>query len=270
MKTYLPLLFLMFTTHSFAQQQFSCMVQPLQIVEVRAPITGILKEIYVKNGEYVKKGQLIASLDNSIEQSAVSSASYRTQLKSGLQVSHHKVKYTQEKLEKLKQLRAENFISEQAYSDALHEMNQAKAEQKAAQESIQQAQYEYGQAKAELKRKNIYSPFSGIIMQQYVPRGSLVGPSEGKYPIFKIAETEKFKVSAIVPLKYYNTFKKNQLVDVIPESPFQNERTQLKISQIDPVIDASSGTFSISGTLISKNIKFPSGIKCNLSIQEPN
>ncbi|ENV35603.1 hypothetical protein L289_0290 [Acinetobacter gerneri DSM 14967 = CIP 107464 = MTCC 9824] len=150
----------------------------------------------------------------------------------------------------VKQLSAENFVSKQAYDDAVNELSQARAELQIAQESLKQAEFEYKQSQADLNRRKIYSPFNGIVMQQYIYAGSMVGPTEGKNPIFKIAQTDQFKINAIVPLKYFRSIKKGQVVKIVPEPPFEKFSSTVKLDHVDQVIDASSGTFSAGATVI--------------------
>ena len=164
----------------------------------------------------------------------------------------------------VKQLSAENFVSKQAYDDAVNELSQARAELQIAQESLKQAEFEYKQSQADLNRRKIYSPFNGIVMQQYIYAGSMVGPTEGKNPIFKIAQTDQFKINAIVPLKYFRSIKKGQVVKIVPEPPFEKFSSTVKLDHVDQVIDASSGTFSAGATIKSNSVKFPSGIRCKM------
>ena len=101
-------------------------------------------------------------------------------------------------------------------------------------------------------------------MQQYIYAGSMVGPTEGKNPIFKIAQTDQFKINAIVPLKYFRSIKKGQSVKIVPEAPFDKFIATVKLDHVDQVIDASSGTFSAGTTILSNSVKFPSGIRCKM------
>ncbi len=245
---------------------FACMIQPAQIVEVRSPITGTLHQLNVKAGSTIKKGQVLAQIEANVEKSATQTAYYRTQVKGNVATAQAKITHAAKKAERMKQLSAENFVSKQAYDDALNDLNQAQAELQVAKESLKQADYEYKQSKADLNRRTIYSPFNGVVMQQYIYTGSMVGPTEGKNPIFKIAQTDQFKINAIVPLKYFRSLKKDQSVKIVPEAPFEKLSTTVKLNHVDQVIDASSGTFSVGAIIQSNSVKFPSGIRCKMYI----
>lgn len=250
---------------SFAEPiSFPCMVQPAQIVEIRSPITGTLQRLNVKAGSQIKKGQVLAQIEANVEKSATQTAYYRTQVKGNVATAQAKISHAAKKAERMKQLSAENFVSKQAYDDAVNELNQAQAELQVARENLKQAEFEYKQSQADLNRRTIYSPFNGVVMQQYIYAGSMVGPTEGKNPIFKIAQTDQYKVNVIVPLKYFRSIKTGQTVKIVPEAPFEKLVTTIKLNHVDQVIDASSGTFSAGATIRSNSVKFPSGIRCKM------
>jgi len=250
---------------SFAEPlSFSCMIQPAQIVEIRSPITGTLQNLNVKAGSPIKKGQVLAKIEANVEKSATQTAYFRTQVKGNVATAQAKISHASKKAERMKQLSAENFVSKQAYDDSVNDLKQAQAELQVARESLKQAEYEYKQSQADLNRRTIYSPFNGVVIQQYIYTGSMVGPTEGKNPIFKIAQTDQYKVNAIIPLKYFRSLKVGQTVKIVPEAPFEKLVTTIKLNHVDQVIDASSGTFSAGATIKSSQVKFPSGIRCKM------
>lgn len=243
---------------------FACMVQPAQIVEIRSPVTGTLQQLNVKAGSPIKKGQVLAQIEANVEKSATQTAYYRTQVKGSVATAQAKIIHATKKAERMKQLSAENFVSKQAYDDSVNELSQARAELQVAKENLKQAEFEYKQSQADLNRRKIYSPFNGVVMQQYIYAGSMVGPTEGKNPILKIAQTDQFKINAIVPLKYFHSIKKGQSVKIVPETPFDKLIATVELDYVDQVIDASSGTFSVGTTISSNSVKFPSGIRCKM------
>jgi len=245
---------------------FACMIQPAQIVEVRSPITGILQHISVKAGSPITKGQMLAQIESSVEKSATQTALYRSQMRGAVNTAKSKIEHAESKVHRMKQLFSEHFVSQQAYEDAFHELEQARSELQSANEATKQAEYEHKQSKADLNRRTIYSPFNGVVIQQYFYAGSLVSPTEAKNPILKIAQTDQFKVNAIIPLKYFDLIKKGQKIKLTPEPPFEKFTTLIELDHVDQVIDASSGTFSTGSTISSKHLQFPSGIRCKLSL----
>jgi len=75
------------TTHSFAatvtdnpdQEIVSsdCVIEPNQLVEVSSAVTGVMDILKVKRGDFVKKGQILATLKSGIEKATVELARAR-------------------------------------------------------------------------------------------------------------------------------------------------------------------------------------------------
>lgn len=249
-----------------ASTGFECMIQPNQTIEVRSPVVGVLKTAPVKKGSFLRKGDVLATIEASVEQSAVNTAKFRTQLQGSVAAARNKLDSANAKASRMKTLSEERFVSAQAYDDALNERNQAQAELIAAQESLQQARFEYAQSQADLERRIIRSPFNGVVTEQYLYPGSIVSPTDGKYPIFKIAQTDQLIVKAIIPFKFFKQVRVGQTVTIEPEAPFNHYKLPAKLHTVDTVIDAGSGTFGAVTTIMNKNLSFPSGIRCKMLI----
>ncbi|HKZ16194.1 MAG TPA: biotin/lipoyl-binding protein, partial [Geobacteraceae bacterium] len=50
-----------------------CMIQPSSVVNVGSEVTGIIEELLVDRGDYVKKGQIIVKLNSGVEQATMES-----------------------------------------------------------------------------------------------------------------------------------------------------------------------------------------------------
>lgn len=247
---------------------FECMIQPNQTIEVRSPVVGVLKTAPVKKGSFLRKGDVLATIEASVEQSAANTAKFRTRLQGSVAAARNKLNSANAKASRMKTLSEERFVSAQAYDDALNERNQAQAELLAAEESLQQARLEYVQSQADLERRIIRSPFNGVVTEQYLYPGSIVSPTDGKYPVFKIAQTDQLIVKAIIPFKFFKQVRVGQTVTIEPEAPFSNYKLRAKLHTVDTVIDAGSGTFGAITTITNKNLSFPSGIRCKMLINE--
>lgn len=253
--------------YGVANNGFECMIQPSQTVEVRSPIVGVLQSVKVKRGSIIKKGQVLATLESTVEQSAANTARFRTQLQGSVSAAQNKLENAMLKTRRMQELHAENFVSVQALDDARNEKNQAAAELQSAQESLQQAKLEYHQSQADLNRRVLRSPFTGIVMDQYLYPGSIVSPTDGKHPILKIAQTDELSIRAIIPFRYFKQAHIGQQVIIIPEAPFADQVIKTKLQIVDRVIEASSGTFGAVAKVANHNLSFPSGIRCKMYLK---
>ncbi len=206
-----------------------CMIEPAQIVELRSPVAGLLQEVHTRRGATVKRGQLLVSIESSVEKSAADSAAYRAQ----------------------------------ARDDAAAELRLAEAELKSAEEAAELARLEHRERVDALARRTLRSPFDGVGMDQYLHPGALVDGGEGKKPILKLAQTHPLAVQAILPFKLFPQLKTGMAVTVLPEAPFGGE-IKATLRTVDRVIDPAAGTVGVVADLDNRDQKLPAGIRCKL------
>ena len=251
-----------------ANHGFDCMIEPMQIVEVRSPAAGLLQQVHTRRGEPIRKGQLLVTIESSVEQSAVDTARFRAEAQGALSSARNKVNATREKARRMSELYEEEFVSAQARDDAAAELKLAESELRTTEENAHLARLEHRQSMDHLNRRVLYSPFDGVVMDQYLYPGALVDGGEGKKPILKIAQTQPLAVQAILPFKLFAQVKPGMAAVVVPEAPFARE-IQARIRTVDRVIDAAAGTFGVVAHVDNAKQTLPAGIRCKLRIAVP-
>lgn len=249
-----------------AAEEFGCLIEAAQTVEVRSPVAGLLQTVHVRRGDVVRRGQRLVSIEASVEQSAEAAARFRSEAQGGLELARQKVIALREKARRMSELQAEEFVAPQAAEDARAELKLAEAELKSAEESAQMARLEHRQSEDQLRRRQIYSPFDGVVVDIYLHPGSLVDGGEGRKPILKIAQTQPLLVQALLPFTLFKNVRVGQKVSVVPEAPFGGE-IAATVRTVDRVIDAAAGTFGIVAQLPNANQALPAGIRCKLSLR---
>lgn len=252
-----------------AAAQFDCMIEPAQWVEVRSPVVGLIERVHVARGQSIRRGELLVSIESSLELSAEQTARYKAQTVGALQQAQAKVEVSRAKSQRMQALFDEEFVSGQARDDAQAEYQQAQSELLSAQENNRMAQLEHQQAKDQVQRRVLRSPFDGVVVEQYLYPGSLVDTGESKKPILKIAQTHPLVVRAVVPYRYYPKIKQGGGVHVLPEPPFNVGAVAdiaARIQTVDRVIDPAAGTFGVHVSLDNGRQQLPGGIRCTLRI----
>ncbi len=255
----------MTATHAAEPTEFDCMIEPTQVVEIRSPVVGILQQVPVRRGQTLRKGDVLATIESSVERSAAASANFRAEAQGALLLARNKVNAARDKAERMQQLYEEEFVSAQARDDASTEFKLAEAELKSAEENVELARLEHRQTIDLLNRRVLRSPFDGVVMDQYLYPGSLVDPSEGKKPILKIAQTHPLSVQAILPFRYFPQVKPGETAIVIPEPPFTRQE-HARVKTVDRVIDSAAGTFGVLVEIDNANQNLPGGIRCKLAL----
>lgn len=248
-----------------ASKEFDCMIEPAQTVELRSPVVGILQQVHARRGQLVRKGDVLVTIESSVERSAADTARFRAQAQGALLTARHKVAATREKARRMDELLQEEFVSAQARDDAYAEMRLAEPELTSAQENSQLAKLEHRQSVDQLNRRVLRSPFDGVVVDQYLYPGSMVDGGEGKKPILKLAQTQPLVVQAILPFGLFPEIHPGDATTVVPEKPFTRE-IAARIKTVDRVIDSAAGTFGVLAELDNEKQALPGGIRCKLRL----
>lgn len=195
-------------------------IEPVTEVEVGTQVSGIIDKIYVDFNSEVRKGQLIAELDKTNLISRLSSA------KSQLESNKSDYEYQKKNLERMKELHAKQYISEDEYESAVLSYNKAKAQYDAQKLSVDEAQTNLGYA-------YIYSPIDGVILSREVEEGQTVAASMTTPTLFTIAQDlTDMRVIADVDEADIGGVKEGQrvsfTVDAFPNDVFAGTVTQVR------------------------------------------
>ncbi len=199
-------------------------IQPAKDVKISPYISGEVVALYVKEGEFVKKGQKLAKIDPKIyissyqqAQAAVKTAeANRANAKARLAQSQ--AQFTKSKLdfERSKKLWKKQVISDADFDAARSAYLVAEAEVKAAEENYKASQFQVNSAKAKLSeaeenlnRTTIYAPNNGTVSKLSVEVGERVtGASQFS------AGTEIMRVANLGVLEVKVEVNENDIVQV--------------------------------------------------------
>jgi HlyD family secretion protein len=150
-------------------------IQPEQEVKITPDVSGEIVELTVREGDQVKKGQLLLRIKPDIyisqrdrSMAAISSARAR--------LSQSEAQYTQAQLSfnRTKQLFGEETISKSEYEQAEATYNVAKSEVDAAKFSVVSSEASLKEANENLVKTSIYSPMTGTVSMLLVELGERV------------------------------------------------------------------------------------------------
>lgn len=149
-------------------------LQPVQKVEVGSQVSGIVDQIYVDFNTPVSKNQILARIDPSTFEAAVSSA------KAELESSKAALELAEIQYNRIQELNERQFVS-------LSDVDEASANLRQAQAQVQVRQHALERAERELERCTIVAPTDGIIISRAVDLGQTVAASLNAPLLFEIA-----------------------------------------------------------------------------------
>ena len=131
-----------------------------------------------------------------------------------------------------------------------------------AQENQRLAELEARRAAEVLGLRTIRSPFNGVVVEVLLKPGEF-GAISFKDPIMKLAEIDPLHVEAILPASMYGRVKRGQRAVVMPEPPIGGTY-ETRVSVVDRVIDAASGTLGVRLELPNGEGAVPAGVRCRV------
>ncbi|SDL21580.1 membrane fusion protein, multidrug efflux system [Modicisalibacter muralis] len=146
-------------------KQYSALLRSEQQVVVTARVTGILEEKHYQEGERVKKGQLLFTIEPARYEATV------RQRRADLQSAEAELYRAQRNWERFERLYEQNSVSQQQRDEAL-------ATLKIAQAMVAQAEAALDDAQIDLDYTTVTAPVSGQIGLSEVNVGSLVQPPQ--------------------------------------------------------------------------------------------
>lgn len=199
---------------------------------------GILRRVYVKEGQRVKKGQLLATIDDGGISSQLAQLEATTDLA--------KTTY-----ERQKRLWDQKIGSEIQYL-------QAKTNFEAQKNTI-------NQLKSQLSKASIRAPFSGVIDDVMKEAGTVIAPGQGS-EVFRIVNLNNMYVEAEVPESYIKNVTIGKNVEVY--FPVLGKTVTAKIRQVGNFINPSNRAFKIEVSIPNKEGNIKPNLTARLEIND--
>ena len=201
-----------------------------ELLVIYPEYSGILTQVNVKEGQRVRKGQVLARIDDG------GLSQQLAQLK--IQAELSKTTF-----ERQQRLWDQKIGSEMQYL-------QAKSNYEAQSQAI-------AQLEQQVAKTLVTAPFSGTIDEVMTEQGSVVMP--GQTPLMRIVNLDNMYIVTDVPEKYVANIKRNK--DVLVDFPILNKQIESKIRQVGDFIDPNNRTFKVEVSVPDMD----SSIKPNLT-----
>ncbi len=198
---------------------------------------GILTNVYVKEGQKVSKGQLLAKIDDGGLSQQVAQ----------LQIQADLAKTT---YERQKRLWDQNIGSEIQFL-------QAKSNYESQQEAVNQLQQQ-------IAKTSVRAPFSGTIDDVITEEGSVV--AAGTSPLMRIVNLDNMYIEVEVPESYVSNVVKGKKVEV--DIPVLGETINTKIRQASDFINPANRTFKAEIDVPNKDKNIKPNLTARLKIND--
>ena len=223
---------------------------------VSAKIPGRLASLPVDGGSVVKKGEVIARLDNADYQAAVSEqqANLATSQAQLIEAESERDQAGRE-YNRVKDIRASNpnLVSAQDEEIAQNRMTTAGARASAAKARVEAARASLRFAEANLENTYIRAPFSGTVLRKEAEVGEVVAPSVGggltRGAVVTMADLSTLEVEVDVNEAYIGRVQRGQsgriTLDAYPDTSFRGV-----VRQVVPTADRQRATVQVKVSIL--------------------
>ena len=199
--------------------------------------SGVLTNVYVKEGQKVNKGQVLAKIDDG----------GLSQQLAQLKIQAELAKTT---FERQQRLWDQKIGSEMQYL-------QAKSNYEAQDQSI-------GQLEQQVAKTIVRAPFSGTIDDVFTQQGSVVMP--GQSELMRIVNLDHMYIVTDVPEKYISNITRDKKVEV--EFPILGKKIDSKVRQVGNFINPNNRTFKVEISIPNKDKSIKPNLTAKLRIND--
>lgn len=205
-------------------------------IRVSAEMGGQIRHLYVKNGQFVSAGTIVAKIDDAI-------------IRKGLAELEQSLEFVKINYEKQKQLWDKKVGTEIEFLSAKNQYESLLRKKESLEE--------------QLAKTTIKAPISGIVDNIFLKEGEMAAPG---IPILQIVNGNEVKLVADVPETYAASIKKG--TDVIIKFPALNKTIQSTVINVGEVINPSDRSFKVEIALSNPEKLFKPNMLATVEIKD--
>jgi RND family efflux transporter MFP subunit len=213
-------------------------VRAIQTAQVGAQSAGSLVSVNVREGDRVRRGQVLAIVDPAQERSSAAQAdAAATGARNEVAAAEADLQLAQATFHRYEKLFSERSVTAQELDEVQAQLAAAQARRESAQASERRAQAVVQQATTSLERTTIRAPFDGIITARLADTGTVVALGT---PIFKVDEAGPMRLEVTLDETAIGLMHRARPV---PVTVGDGEQRSGRVDEIVPAADSASRTF---------------------------
>lgn len=191
-----------------------------QAVTLKPETAGRVARIAFKDGQGVKRGQLLVQLDDTLQRAELSQAQAQ------LSIARANLKRNEELL-------AQSFVAARVVDES--------------RAALQVAEAQVDLAQARLQRMRITAPFDGTLGLRSINLGQYVKDGD---PLVNLEDTSQLTVDFRLPERYQNRIAPGQSVQVQLDA-LPGQRYPARVLAVDPLLDANGRSIAVRAEMPS-------------------
>ncbi|SFF87357.1 RND family efflux transporter, MFP subunit [Neptunomonas qingdaonensis] len=240
-------------------EPLDCVINPSIVADLGSSIPGVLSTVLVDRSDFIKSGEIVATLESGVNTAALELARTRAALTAEIDLRRLNTAFGQRQYKRVEDLFSKKVISSKDMDQTETELKLTRLQLRQARDNQKLAQLEVARAQEVLEQHSIRSPISGVIMDRFKTVGEYIDDQ----PVVRVAQLSPLHVEVIVPVQQLGKIQKGMMADVWSDAV--GGKWQAKVSRVDRVADVASGTYGVRLTLDNPDYKIPAGLRCRIN-----
>jgi len=217
-------------------------VRAAQTSQIASQTMGNIVEIHAQEGDRVRGGQILASIDDAQPRAAVEQAAAAvTAAEKEVSAADSSLALAEATLKRYQQLYEKKSVSPQEFDEIKARHQSAEARRDMARAGQAQSNAALSQARTSLGYTRIRAPFAGMVIEKRADAGTLASPG---MLIFTVEDTRSYRLEATVDESDIRLLRVGQTVPVLLDA-LGNTELSGKVVQIVPAADPASRSFLV-------------------------
>lgn len=231
-------------------------VTALQSVDLRSQVTSTVKEVHIREGRDVKKGDLLFSLDARADEANIRKAQAQ------VEKDRSDLATAMRNLERQRELFRTKFISQAALDQAQNQVDTLNGQIAVDQAALESARVSRGYTE-------IRAPFTGRTGSIGVRAGSLVQPGATATALVTVTQIDPIQVSFTLPEKELPGLQQALArgpVLVTATSQSAGEEHKGRVTFVDNAVETATGTIRVKAEFANTRASLWPGMYANVEL----
>jgi RND family efflux transporter MFP subunit len=240
--------------------------EPFHTVDLSPAEPGILAKLFVEEGDSVKAGDTLATLDARVLEVNLKIARQAMQSRGKLRAAKAEYELKAERLEKLKTLKTQGYAFHDELARAAADVEVAEANRLAAEEQLAVDTLQFEKAQAELELRTIRSPIDGVVTRVRQEEREFVTASP-ESAVLTVVRLNPLRI--VFPLPTAAAVKLRNHDQVTVRFPETEEVAVGTIELVSPITDAESGLVRVKVLVPNAEGRYRAGVRAVLTSDAP-
>jgi membrane fusion protein (multidrug efflux system) len=236
-------------------------------VDVAAQRDGLISAVFAEPGTTVKKGQLLAKMDDRQVATDLEAARAKTRsTEDDLKNWQAEAKVLESDYARAEKLWEASIIPKEQLDHAKYKAESDQWDVKRVSELLANSKEVEHSLELELEKTQITAPFNGIVARRYVRVGQSVTRNDR---LFWVTAVAPLRIRVTLPERFLGRVRPGAMVGIVPaEAVDSPHRYRARVIQVSPVVDPSSDTIEILAELSGETAGLRPGMRADLHLPD--